>query len=56
MSKIKTFKEYMANESMVAGDSDGDPVKIASGETSGSVIGNPSKSKKPKKDKEDDKE
>lgn len=39
MKKFMSFKEFaLYRESMVAGDSGGDPVKIASGETSGSVV------------------
>ena len=48
-----SFKDFV-NEEMVAGDSGGDPVKIASGERSGAVtLGSPEKiGTKKKKDEE----
>lgn len=47
---VKTFEQYMSE--MVAGDSGGEPQKIASGETSGAITspGPVSGKKKKKKD------
>lgn len=56
MSKIKGFAEFLANqqtESMVAGDSAGDPIKISTGETSGSVVNNTSKKKVKRRTKDE---